>query len=187
MCDIIQKELLDEELVLKIKDGDNLSLQILIKRYISIITSKAKLYNFSGDAEDLVQEGRIALYSAALSFDPELSRFSTFANVCIERAMASYIRKFYRKKQIPNSAIVSLEASADVSSEQSPESVFIQKEGKELLAEGIKKELSEREYKILMLYLQGSSYEYIADKFGISVKTVNNSMYRARRKIELLK
>lgn len=187
MCDIIGESLSDEELVSQVKQGNSASLQTLIKRYMPIISAKAAKFCISADNDDFLQEGLVALYSAARVFDSDISGFSALANVCIDRALISYFRKNYRKKQIPSSALVSIDENIELSAGETPESVLIEKEECELLTENIKKKLSSREYKILLLYLAGNSYENIADKFKISVKTVNNSMYRARRKIELLK
>ena len=47
----------------------------------------------------------------------------------------------------------------------------------------IQKWLSAREYQVLMLYLDAYSYEEIAKRLGVSVKTVDNALQRARKKV----
>ena len=45
--------------------------------------------------------------------------------------------------------------------------------------------LSELEGKVLRLYLQGLSYERIADQLGCDCKTVDNALQRIKRKVDL--
>ncbi len=187
MCNFLDKSSKDEQLVAGVKQGNDEALQLLIGRYIPMISAKSSKFSPTGESEDFIQEGLIALYSAAQVFDASISNFSVFANVCVDRALISYYRKNFRKKQIPSSEIVYFEDNFELAGKSSPESIVIEKEECELLSENIKKELSESEFKILLSYLAGNSYETIAEKFGLSVKNVNNSMYRARRKIESIR
>ncbi len=177
----------DEELVNLINSSDATALQVLIKKYMPVITVKAsKFCNGAGDNDDYIQEGIIALYSAAKVYNSESASFAVFAGVCIDRALVSYFRKRFRKKQVPTSALVYFEDNADISGKSTPEADFIEKEECAALIRGIKDELSHTEYKVLLMYLEGNAYDTIADKLGLPVRAVTNSMYRTRRKIELL-
>ena len=42
---------------------------------------------------------------------------------------------------------------------------------------------SKREYQVLMMYLAAYAYEEISSHLGISVKAVDNSLQRVRRKL----
>lgn len=180
-------KLSDEDLVQLIKSGNETPLRVLIKRYIPIIKSKAEKFSFGADMDDFEQEGIMALYSAAGVFNSSISSFKTFACVCIERTMISYLRKAYSKKQIPKEALVYFDDNNEFPDKKTPESMIIEKEESDLLAKRIKEGLSKQEYKVLLLFLQGNSFESIANTLGLSLKAVNNSIYRARKKIEMLK
>ncbi|MBQ0083750.1 MAG: sigma-70 family RNA polymerase sigma factor [Clostridiales bacterium] len=177
----------DEDLAILIKSGDETKLHLLIRRYLPLIKAKSRKFCIGGDNDDFLQEGLMALYSAAKVFNPDISSFKSFASVCIERTLVSYFRKNFSKKQIPKEALVYFEDDSELFSEETPESLIIEKEESDLLTLRIKKELSRQEYNILVMFLAGNSYESIANKFGLTLKAVNNSMYRARKKIELLK
>lgn len=179
-------ELSDEELVSLINSGDDSLLQELFHRFDSTLHTKAVKYSSCSDIDDLVQEGLIALFSATKVYNSSLSSFSTFASVCIERAMCSLYRKSFAKKQIPDSNIVSIDDVNFLSVKATPETDLIEKEECSLLAEQIKNSLSHTEYKILLAFLSGDSLEAIADSFGITLKAVNNAMFRARTKIKAL-
>ncbi len=176
----------DEQLVSLINSGSSYCLHHLINRYIGIIKTKVHTFLPQGDIDDMVQEGLIALYSAVQVYNPELSSFATFASVCINRALYSYVRTFYRKKQIPTDNLVYFDGCFDVAAPSTPESLFIEKESTGVLSSKIKSSLSSFEYKILLEYLGGDSYENIAEKLGISSKSVDNAMSRARTKIKAI-
>lgn len=74
-----------------IKDNDNMSLVISIaSRYLK----KAK----GLEIDDLIQEGRIALYRAIETFDPgRKAKFSTYAYNVIQRSIINVVIKHNRK------------------------------------------------------------------------------------------
>ena len=176
----------DEQLVLQISSGNNELLHILIERYLGIIKYKAQILCPFADADDMLQEGIIALYSAANVYDKTLSSFSTFANLCIERSLISAYRKLYSKKQVPKSETVSLD-SVEKTVTVTPESLLIEKEECLAFTENIKNSLSNFEFNVLCEYLNNSSYEEIAQNLGVDKKAVNNAMLRIRNKIKAIK
>ncbi len=179
-------ELSDEEIVFKIKSGCTDLLQVLFKRYLGIIRKKASTNFPSADHDDLIQEGLIALYSATNVFDGSISSFSTFASVCIDRAMCSEYRKLFSKKRVPSNRTVPLDNLDSIISNNNPELQLIEKEECMTFTAKIKNSLSEFEYNVLLLYLVGNSYESIADNFDVDIKSVNNAMSRLRKKIKAI-
>src|SRR2546423_13854334 len=76
-----QRELEDLQLVLKARNGDDVAMDALIRRYTGFVRLKASSYFLAGgDSEDLVQEGLVGLYKAGRDFrtDKETS-FRSFA------------------------------------------------------------------------------------------------------------
>jgi len=176
----------DEELVRLIIDGNDECLHILINKYTGIIKSKALLLCPLADADDMLQEGIIALYSAVVVFDNSLSSFATFANLCIERSLISAYRKLFNKKQVPENVLVSLEDNEKPVT-VTPESLIIEKEECLAFTEKIKGVLSDFELKVLYQYLCNNSYEAIAEHLGVDKKAVNNAMVRLRKKIRAIR
>ncbi|MBE6797315.1 MAG: sigma-70 family RNA polymerase sigma factor [Ruminococcaceae bacterium] len=175
----------DEELVSFINSGNDDVLHILVNRYMPLINNKAREFSLSYgiDNDDLVQEGLIALYSAVKVYKDEVSLFSTFASVCIKRGLLSFCRSQNRKKDIPRDKLVYSDYDVEISEVKSPEAILIEKEESFILTEDIKKILSSLEYKVLIAFIEFNSYDVIAQRLGITVKSVNNTMCRVRKKI----
>ena len=172
----------DDELSSLVKDGKYECLQTLINRYMPFI--KAVAVRFSDiDKEDLVQEGRMAVFAAARSYDGEKASFSTFVKLCINRAIGDYAKAFSVKKRIPSKLITSID-EIEVEGSESPEKLVIDKESYDLLSIKLKEILSELEYKVLGEYLSGSGYKEAARKLGISEKSFDNAISRIRAKLK---
>ncbi|MEG2378057.1 MAG: sigma-70 family RNA polymerase sigma factor, partial [Clostridia bacterium] len=84
----------DEELVLRSAAGDELAVEEIISRFVSVVRYLARPYFLAGgDAEDLVQEGMIGLLKAIRSFDPRVGvLFRTFAATCIKSKLLSALK-----------------------------------------------------------------------------------------------
>ena len=176
----------DEALVERINTGDNALLKELFTRFDNILRIKANHYSADSDIDDYVQEGLIALFSATKVYNPSLSSFSTFASVCIERAMCSLYRKKFAKSQIPDDKLVFTDDLGSFIVEPNPESSLIDKEECRLLAEKIKNSLSSFEYRVLLAFLSGDSNDKISIRLNEPIKKVNNALFRARAKIKTL-
>ncbi|MEE1198852.1 MAG: sigma-70 family RNA polymerase sigma factor [Acutalibacteraceae bacterium] len=175
----------DEELVSFINSGNDDVIHVLVNRYMPLINNKAREFSLSYgiDNDDLVQEGLIALYSAVKVYKDEVSLFSTFASVCIKRGLLSFCRSQNRKKDIPRDKLVYSDYDVEISEVKSPEAILIEKEESFILTEDIKRILSSLEYKVLIAFIEFNSYDVIAQRLGITVKSVNNTMCRVRKKI----
>ena len=164
--------------------------EAMISRYMPLARSRARFFadSYSESYEDLCQEAFIGLLAAIRSFDDSKSAFPTFARLCIDRMLFATGRLQNRKKQIPKSQI--LVSGEDFESDlvfrdtaENPEDVIIRKENLERLGREIEGKLTELEYAVLLDYVSGNSYEAIALKRGISVKSVDNALQRIRRKL----
>src|SRR5438876_12382136 len=104
-----QRELLDLQLVLRARNGDEVALDTLIRRYTGFVRLKASSYFLAGgDSEDLIQEGLIGLYKAVRDFrsDKETS-FRSFAELCVTRQIITAIKTATRFKHAPLNTYVS--------------------------------------------------------------------------------
>lgn len=191
--------MLDEEVIEDARAGNNTALEYLINKYKSFVRAKARTYFLIGaDREDIIQEGMIGLYKAIRDFrEDKLSSFRAFAELCITRQIITAIKTATRQKHIPLNSYVSLNKPIfdeesdrtlmDVISEESisdPEEMMINREefsGIELKMGEI---LSELEWEVLSLYLQGRSYQEIAEDLDRHVKSIDNALQRVKRKLE---
>ena len=170
-------ELPDEELVgAALTDIEALS--ELVKRYLPMVHYLSGQFP-NAAREDLAQEGTIALIRAARSYSPDKGAgFATYASKCIRNKMLSELQK--------NIPITDGEGSLDdfsASEVTDPEKIVIEKEEAQELYERIAKELSPLEWSAFMLFADLMSYEDIAKSLEVPVKSVDNAIQRAKRKL----
>lgn len=192
------KKFQDEELVDSIRLGKYEALECLINRYKNFVRAKARSYFLIGaDHEDIVQEGMIGLYKAIRDFrGDKLASFKAFAELCITRQIITAIKTATRQKHIPLNSYVSLDKPCHDDSDRTlydslpggwhfnPEQVYITQEEYKDIEDKISQILSELERKVLMLYLDGRSYQEIAVDLNRHVKSIDNALQRVKRKLE---
>lgn len=189
----------DEEIVALCRENDALAVEFLLNKYKNFVRSKARSYFLIGaDHEDIVQEGMIGLYKAIRDFRPEkLSSFRAFAELCITRQIITAIKTATRQKHIPLNSYVSLNKPIydeesdrtllDVCAEghsSNPEELIISQEDVRGIHQRIDEVLSDLEQEVLAAYLDGKSYQEIADNLGRHVKSIDNALQRVKRKLE---
>lgn len=191
--------LVDEEVVEFARNGDNIALEYLINKYKNFVRAKARSYFLIGaDREDIIQEGMIGLYKAIRDFRTDkLSSFRAFAELCITRQIITAIKTATRQKHIPLNSYVSLNKPIyDEDSDRTlldvisgskitdPEELIISREEFDDIEEKMGEILSPLEWKVLMSYLEGKSYQEIAEELGRHIKSIDNALQRVKRKIE---
>ena len=188
----------DEEVVFLAQQGDREALEHIIIRYRNFVYSKAKKFFLIGsEQDDLIQEGMIGLYEAVKSFKNEKASFKSFAGICIRRQMISAVKTATRNKHKPLNSYVSLDKNVYDSENdavfmdsildkypQNPEAIVIDKESLDGIENKISRTLSKLELEVLMYYLDGYSYQQIAEKIEKDVKAVDNAIQRIKKKIE---
>lgn len=165
-----------------IKKGDDFAFAELTKKYDVLISKKCSSFSHLADFEDLYQEGVIALYYAAKSYNLDLSSFFTYFSVCIEHALISYCRASKNKNYLPAQKTVPFDDEHTISF-SSPEQLFIEKENRNVLFEMVKNSLSDFEFTVLVNFNYYGSYEEVAKKLSVSTKSVSNALQRARKKV----
>jgi RNA polymerase sporulation-specific sigma factor len=191
--------MLDEEIVLSAREGNADSLEYIINKYKNFVRAKARSYFLIGaDKEDIVQEGMIGLYKAIRDFrNDKLSSFRAFAELCITRQIITAIKTATRQKHIPLNSYVSLNKPIyDEESDRTlldiltatkitdPEELIISREELVSIESKIGEILSDLELEVLMSYLQGKSYQEIAQDLDRHVKSIDNALQRVKRKLE---
>lgn len=174
----------DEELVKLCKGCDEIALQILIKRMESVIANCALSFSDNRfENEDLIQEGMVACFRAILSFNDEKgASFRTYAAVCIKNALKNFVRK---KDNVFLSADKDFVPLGDETvSSTTTEDEYISSENYKSLRESLRKILSQTEYSVFSLFVDGMSYFEIAEKTGQSIKGVDGALQRVRKKLK---
>ncbi len=187
----------DEEVVVLAQAGDGQALAYLLNKYKNFVRSKARSYFLIGaDHEDIVQEGMIGLYKAIRDFQPSrLSTFRSFAELCVKRQIITAIKAATRQKHVPLNSYVSLNKPLyDEESDRTlldviegrvtnPEDLYISQEDLARIQTQISEVLSDLERQVLDAFMDGKSYQEIAELLGRHVKSIDNALQRVKRKL----
>ncbi len=190
----------DEEVVMAAKQDENLMAQeYLLYKYRNFVRAKARSYFLIGaEREDIIQEGMIGLFKAIRDFrSDKLSSFRAFAELCVTRQIITAIKTATRQKHIPLNSYVSLnkpiyEEDSDrtlldvISGAKvaNPEEMVISREEFLDIENKMNNILSDLEWKVLMSYLDGKSYQEIAVDLDRHIKSIDNALQRVKRKLE---
>ena len=194
-------ELSDEALVALAKNGDKEAERKVLVRYRQFVRLKANSYFLAGgDGDDLIQEGYIGLYKAIRDYEYGRSTtFRSFAELCVTRQIITAIKTASRQKHLPLNTYVSFShspSSADFDTRtladiipsgrsSDPVQQVISSEECVSLTDCLVRLLSPLESRVLKYYLEGNSYEAIAEYIGHDTKTVDNALQRIKRKVTL--
>jgi RNA polymerase sporulation-specific sigma factor len=195
-----QRELEDLQLVMRARNGSSVALDGLMRKYSGFVRLKASSYFLAGgDSDDLVQEGMIGLYKAVRDFRPDKeTSFRSFAELCVTRQIITAIKTATRYKHAPLNSYVSFshtpagqESEGDCTlgdalpgpAVHDPSVCVISTEELQSLVFCLGSGLSQLESEALRLYLEGNSYEQMAEDLGCDTKTIDNALQRVKRKI----
>jgi len=194
----VAQDCTDDELVASVRTGDDHALGVLLDRYRGFARAKSRSYFLvGGDREDIVQEGMIGLYKAIRDFDPTAgAAFRSFAELCITRQILTAIKTATRMKHAPLNKYVSfdkpsgpndgltVEDSVCVEPEADPLHQLLLGDDVRNLRAVFDEVLSDLETRVLTLYVEGRSYQEIAEQLGRHVKSIDNALQRIKRKLE---
>ena len=192
-------ELDDHYLVALAKDGKPDAYDAIIRRYRGFVRLKASSYFLlGGESDDLIQEGLLGLYKAVRDYRTDReSSFRNFAELCITRQIITAVKTATRNKHTPLNQYVSFSQSPAAAGDSDstldevlpgptafdPVNQVIATEELESLVSCLSSVLSDLESRVLSLYLDGYSYEVIAEKLDCDTKTVDNALQRVKRKV----
>ena len=190
------QNLRDEELIEKLRLGDEKIMDFILDKYKPLVRKKANaMYLIGGDTDDLIQEGMIGLFKAIRDYNKEKeSSFYHFAELCIGRQIYTVVEASNRKKHAPLNSYVSLYSgtnedgvvladSLTTGAMENPDQMMIDQENLVLFMERLKERLSKMEGQVLDLYLAGLNYQQIAEEMGKSPKAIDNALQRIKAKV----
>jgi len=188
----------DEVLLSRVRAGDDRAMVELLDRYRGFARSKARSYFLvGGDREDVIQEGMIGLYKAVRDFsDQHGTSFRSFAELCITRQILTAIKTATRQKHVPLNSYVSFDRpherdpdrtigeSVAAEATADPLDMLVEDDDLRRLQSAFDEVLSGLEVDVLQLYVEGRSYQEIAEQLGRRVKSIDNALQRIKRKLE---
>lgn len=185
------KDYNDYELLYMVRENDDLSRDLLLKKYSPIINKIALDFfnnykNYGYEYDDFYQEAMLAFNNAVVSYNENKNTlFYTFVVVCIKRALLSFTRNISSKNANYN-LLVELNDSDLIDEKSNIEDIFKDKEIQDICMEIIyNPDLSIKDTSILELRMNGFTWKEIS----ILLDSSNSSIqFRFRKmKNELLK
>ena len=193
-------QLEDNYLIALAKQGRPDAYDRIVKRYYGFVRLKASSdFLIGGDSDDLIQEGLVGLYKAVRDFRTDReSSFRNFAELCIPRQIITAVKTSPRNKHTPLNEYVSFSQTPAASggdgdptldellpgpTVHDPVNQVISSEELHSLVTCLSSVLSELESAVLSLYLDGYSYEVVAEQLQCDAKTVDNALQRVKRKV----
>ena len=178
----------DETLVKRAQAGDKEATELLLRRYMNTVRARARgFFLVGGETDDLVQEGMIGLYSAIGDFREDGGKsFKNFAYLCVTRHILDAVKKSSRRKNGPLNNSVSLfdPVLSGFAGEENPEDFLIDDESRAEFRMKLMKELSDFEFRVVTMYLEGMSYARICEATGKDGKSVDNALSRSKKKLQ---
>ncbi len=190
------------EIIKRAQEGKRKAIEKLINENMDIVYSKSKYFFIKGlDKDDVIQEGMVGLYKAIRDYRIEReASFRGFCQLCVHRQLVSAIKRANRQKHMPLNNSTSINKSLNYDNQKGRsfneilpdkdvnlEKKYVYKEILTLVFKDMKKELTELEREVFMEYLDDKSYREISCILEVNVKTVDNALQRARKKLENIK
>ena len=180
----------DESLVERAQAGDKQATEELLSRYAGLVRGRARgFFLVGGETEDLIQEGMIGLYRAVSEYRTDREggmSFKNFAYLCVSRRIIDAVKASARKKNVPLNNYVSLFQSEWEMPVSSPEDEVIRGEDRREFLQKMSKELSDFEFRVTVMYMDGLSCAEICAATGKEEKSVDNAIQRSKKKLQKL-
>jgi len=169
------------------KGGDQQAFEELLDLYAPLIDSMARQFvntlSMAFDREDLRQEAILCFFHALMHFDEQKTAmpFGAYAKLCIRNGLISYWRAHQKGEKTV--LLEDVMPNGTHEERENPAQTLIERENFLSLYQLICKELSEYENRIWWMYLSGRTAKEIATQVGKDEKSVQNAIYRIRRKL----
>lgn len=187
------------ELIELAKAGDSESMGTILQCFKPKVSAICREYFLIGsDFDDIVQEGMIGLYKAIQNYDKKKNdNFSSFASLCIHRQIQSAVKIANSKKNLPlnNYFSINIEGEVEADGEKGPhiilvtkdrvaEQISLKKEKNSEIINKIKEILNDIQFNVLILYLNGYSYQEISNITTLNIKAVDNTIQQIKKKLK---
>ena len=180
----------DEALAALAQQGDRTAQEELLGRYQNLVRYCARKFFLSGvETDDLVQEGMMGLFQAIGAYKATENgcSFKNFAYLCISRRIIDAVKASARKKNAPLNDATSIgvvSAEKEIAASFNPEDWLILRDDRRELRQKISGVLSDFEFKVTTMYMDGMTCAEICEATGKPGKSVDNALQRSKKKLQ---
>ena len=172
----------DSELVVRSKDGDLQAFNFIVQRYQSqVLNLSARIIGDRGRAEDVTQETFISAYQAIGRFRG--GSLPAWLMRIAANASRDSLRGSQRRPEQSLDESLESQSFQPVSAEPSPEEHAERSELNAELQKAILALSDDQRAVLVLIDVQGFSYEETTESVGASIGTVKSRLNRARRRV----
>ncbi len=190
------------DLIERAQHNDELAMEDLLRLFKPKVIAISREYFLIGaDEDDLIQEGMIGLYKAINVYDKSKNHnFSAFASLCIHRQMQNAVKNANRVKNAPLNSylpinyyggvgldddnvmrVIIVDDNSDIEKE------YIDKEMSAIMISKVRNLLTDQQFEMLKMFLNGFTYSQMAERLDITPKQVDNTLQAIKRKLHTIK
>ncbi len=176
----------DEQCIALSQSGDKDAEEELLIRYRNLVLFFArKFFLNGGETEDLIQEGMIGLYQAVSEYNAEKGKtFKNFATLCISHKIIDAVKRAESQKNAPLKNYVSIVSEEELSVDlPDPEERLIYDDDRRELNKMMSRILTDVEFKVFTMYMDGASSAEICETTGKNPKSIDNAIQRSKQKL----
>ena len=180
-------EQLDEDLVLRVQQGDKSAFDLLVIKYQHRIIQLVNRYvKDPSEAQDVAQEAFIKAYRALGNFRGDSAFYTWLYRIAINTAKNYLVSRSRRSSdyQVDIQDAEALENAPQLQGMETPERLLLNQEIIDTIKTAIDKLPEEMRIAIMLREFEGMSYEEIAEAMDCPVGTVRSRIFRAREAID---
>lgn len=178
---------LDQELVLRVQQGDKSAFDLLVIKYQHRIVHLVNRYvKDPYEAQDVAQDTFIKAYRALGDFRGDSAFYTWLYRIAINTAknyLLSRSRRHY-DHEIDVQDAEQVEAAPQLRNIETPEDVLMNEQVVQVIRSAIEKLPEEMRVAITLREFEGMSYEEIAEAMDCPIGTVRSRIFRAREAID---
>jgi len=180
-------EQLDENLVLRVQQGDKLAFDLLVIKYQHKIVQLVNRYvKDPTEAQDVAQESFIKAYRALGNFRGDSAFYTWLYRIAINTAKNYLVSRSRRNfdYEVDIQDAEAIENAPQLQGMDTPERLLLNEEIIDTIRAAIDKLPEEMRTAIMLREFDGLSYEEIAAAMDCPVGTVRSRIFRAREAID---
>lgn len=178
---------LDEDLVLRVQQGDKSAFDLLVIKYQHKIIQLVNRYvKDPSEAQDVAQEAFIKAYRALGNFRGDSAFYTWLYRIAINTAKNYLVSRSRRSSdyQVDIQDAEAIENAPQLQGMETPERLLLNQEIIDTIKTAIEKLPEEMRTAIMLREFEGMSYKEIATAMDCPVGTVRSRIFRAREAID---
>ena len=180
-------EILDQELVERVQQGDKRAFDLLVRKYQAKVASLVSRYVYDfAEIEDVVQEVFIKAYRALDRFRGDSAFYTWLYRIAVNTAKNHLVATSRRPpgQDVDAEDVVNTEVGRKLHEQDSPERNMMTRQIADVLQRTLEALPEDLREAIVLRELEGMSYEQIAEVMDCPIGTVRSRIFRAREAID---